>query len=116
MLFHDAQYFDDEYLSHVGWGHSAISQTVALARRADVKQVVLFHHDPAHSDADLERLLAIARDLWQDAATSPVWRTKGWRSSSTLAASRARDRAHEPRAEVSICRVHRPVITRRAAT
>lgn len=69
--------FDDEYLSHVGWGHSAVSHTVALARRADAKQVVLFHHDPAHSDADLERLLAIARDLWQDAPSSPVLAYEG---------------------------------------
>ena len=77
MLFHDAQYFDDEYLSHVGWGHSAVSHTLALARRADVRQLVLFHHDPAHSDADLERLLAIARDLWQDAPSSPVLAYEG---------------------------------------
>ena len=77
VLFHDAQYFDEEYPSHVGWGHSAVSHTVALARRADARQVVLFHHDPAHSDADLERLLAIARDLWEDAPSAPVLAYEG---------------------------------------
>jgi phosphoribosyl 1,2-cyclic phosphodiesterase len=77
VLFHDAQYFDEEYPSHVGWGHSAVSHTVALARRADARQVVLFHHDPAHSDADLERLLAIARDLWEDPPSAPVLAYEG---------------------------------------
>ena len=77
VLFHDAQYFDDEYPSHIGWGHSAISDTVALAQRAEVRQLVLFHHDPAHSDADLDRMLALARDMWPDASTPPILAAEG---------------------------------------
>jgi phosphoribosyl 1,2-cyclic phosphodiesterase len=77
VLFHDAQYFDDEYPSHVGWGHSAVSHTVALARRAEARQLVLFHHDPAHSDADLERLLAIACELWEEGPNAPVLAYEG---------------------------------------
>ena len=38
---------------------------------------MLFHHDPAHSDEDLERLLAIGCDLWQDAPTYRSWRYEG---------------------------------------
>jgi phosphoribosyl 1,2-cyclic phosphodiesterase len=64
VLFHDAQYGDEEYPSHVGWGHSAIDHVVAFARKLDVAQVVLFHHDPYHTDAELEVLLADAKQRW----------------------------------------------------
>jgi phosphoribosyl 1,2-cyclic phosphodiesterase len=62
VLFHDAQYGDDEYPSHVGWGHSSIDHVLDFARKLDVGQVVLFHHDPYHTDAELEALLADATD------------------------------------------------------
>ncbi len=61
VLFHDAQYGDDEYPHHVGWGHSCIQHVIAFATRADVGNVVLFHHDPYHTDDELEALLAEAR-------------------------------------------------------
>lgn len=72
VAFHDAQYFDEEYLAHLGWGHSAISHTVTMGRRANVTQLVLFHHDPSHSDDDLDRLLTEAVKLWGDAANPPI--------------------------------------------
>jgi ribonuclease BN (tRNA processing enzyme) len=61
VLFHDAQYTDGEYPDHVGWGHSAIGHVVEFVRKADVGTLVLFHHDPYHTDADLEMLLTDAR-------------------------------------------------------
>ena len=64
VLFHDAQYGDDEYPHHVGWGHSCIEHALAFARKADVGRVVLFHHDPYHNDDELEALLAEARRQW----------------------------------------------------
>jgi ribonuclease BN (tRNA processing enzyme) len=60
VLFHDAQYGDAEYPSHVGWGHSSIDHVMDFAERLGVDQVVLFHHDPYHTDAELEGLLADA--------------------------------------------------------
>jgi phosphoribosyl 1,2-cyclic phosphodiesterase len=77
VLFHDAQYFDDEYDRHVGWGHSATRHVVTIGRRAEARQVVLFHHDPSHSDDDLERLLANAREQWGDAPNPPVLAYEG---------------------------------------
>jgi phosphoribosyl 1,2-cyclic phosphodiesterase len=77
VLFHDAQYFDDEYETHVGWGHSATSHVVTLGLRAEARQLVLFHHDPAHSDADLERLLATACEIWGDVPNPPVLAHEG---------------------------------------
>jgi ribonuclease BN (tRNA processing enzyme) len=56
LLIHDAQYTPAEYLTHVGWGHSTLPQAMAFARRAGVKQLVPFHHDPAHADQLLDRL------------------------------------------------------------
>jgi phosphoribosyl 1,2-cyclic phosphodiesterase len=60
VLLHDAQYGDGEYPHHVGWGHSSIDHVLAFARKADVGRVVLFHHDPYHTDDELEALLADA--------------------------------------------------------
>jgi phosphoribosyl 1,2-cyclic phosphodiesterase len=56
LLIHDAQYSMAEYADRVGWGHSAIEHALAFARLAGVRRLVTFHHDPAHSDADIERL------------------------------------------------------------
>jgi phosphoribosyl 1,2-cyclic phosphodiesterase len=64
VLFHDAQYGDHEYPHHVGWGHSCVEHALAFARKADVGAVVLFHHDPYHTDDELEALLADARRHW----------------------------------------------------
>jgi phosphoribosyl 1,2-cyclic phosphodiesterase len=61
VLFHDAQYLDSEYPRHIGWGHSAIGDTLEFATRARVGKLVLFHHDPYHTDDDLEAMLADAR-------------------------------------------------------
>jgi phosphoribosyl 1,2-cyclic phosphodiesterase len=61
LLIHDSQYTDAEYADHVGWGHSSIDQTVAFAERAGVRRLITFHHDPSHSDADLETMHSVAR-------------------------------------------------------
>jgi phosphoribosyl 1,2-cyclic phosphodiesterase len=60
VLIHDAQYTDGEYPAHVGWGHSSICQTMALAEAAGVDRLVAFHHDPNHNDAQLDRFYAEA--------------------------------------------------------
>jgi len=65
-LFHDAQYFEEEYPALVGWGHSSVAHAVTVARQAEARRLVLFHHDPAHDDGDLERLEARARELAGD--------------------------------------------------
>ena len=64
VLLHDAQYGDDEYPGHVGWGHSAIGHVVAFAQKAAVDNLVLFHHDPAHTDDEMEALVDEAQRLW----------------------------------------------------
>jgi phosphoribosyl 1,2-cyclic phosphodiesterase len=65
-LFHDAQYFEEQYPALAGWGHSSVAHAVTVARQAEARRLVLFHHDPAHDDAALERLEARARELAGD--------------------------------------------------
>ena len=65
LLVHDCQYADAEYPDHVGWGHSALSDTLAFARRVGAARTLLFHHDPLHSDDFLDDLFREARDRWQ---------------------------------------------------
>jgi phosphoribosyl 1,2-cyclic phosphodiesterase len=60
VLIHDAQYTDEEYPEHVGWGHSAISHALAFAEMAGVELLVPFHHDPDHEDQTLDDLYADA--------------------------------------------------------
>jgi ribonuclease BN (tRNA processing enzyme) len=64
VLIHDAQYGDEEYPDHVGWGHSAVAHVVDFARNAGVGKLLLFHHDPYHTDTELEELTADARRYW----------------------------------------------------
>jgi phosphoribosyl 1,2-cyclic phosphodiesterase len=64
LLIHDCQYTDEEYQDHVGWGHSRLSDTLAFARRTSPDQLMLFHHDPLHTDPMLDDLHGTARALW----------------------------------------------------
>ncbi len=59
----DAQYTDEEYQQHVGWGHSSLSSVVSLALDAGVHKLLLFHHDPSHDDAMIDRMIEQARAL-----------------------------------------------------
>jgi phosphoribosyl 1,2-cyclic phosphodiesterase len=79
FLLHDAQYSEDEYPAHIGWGHSSIEHVVTIGQMAGVDQVVLFHHDPRHTDDELESLLARAVELWGGAPNPPVLAYEGMR-------------------------------------
>ena len=60
LLIHDAQYTDDEYPLHVGWGHSTLGQAMLLAEAAGVTTFVPFHYDPSHNDSQLDRRFSAA--------------------------------------------------------
>lgn len=64
VLLHDAQYTEEEYPRRIGWGHSSIAHTIAFGLITKVQRLVMFHHDPLHSDAQLETMLVRARELW----------------------------------------------------
>jgi phosphoribosyl 1,2-cyclic phosphodiesterase len=60
LLIYDACYTDEEYhdpkASKRGWGHSTWQEAVKLAKAANVQRLVIFHHDPNHSDDFLDQV------------------------------------------------------------
>jgi phosphoribosyl 1,2-cyclic phosphodiesterase len=70
-LIHDAQYFEDEYEERIGWGHSSVADAVAFTRAVDARRLLLFHHEPRHTDRSLERLEERARELAKRSESLP---------------------------------------------
>ena len=70
LLVHDCQYTDEEYPSHRGWGHSCVTDALEYARRCRARQLVLFHHDPWHDDAQLEAMWQQAQTQWADSGAA----------------------------------------------
>ena len=60
-LVMDSQYTPEEYTSHLGWGHSTWAEAVRVARAGEVEKLVLFHHDPGHTDEVLRNIEENAR-------------------------------------------------------
>jgi phosphoribosyl 1,2-cyclic phosphodiesterase len=60
VMIYDATYTDEEYhskaSSKVGWGHSTWQEAVKVAKAANVKKLVIFHHDPLHNDDFLDHV------------------------------------------------------------
>lgn len=63
LLLHDAQYSDDEFASKPDWGHSTVAYALRVAAESGVRRLLLFHHDPSHTDRDVAKLLRGARRL-----------------------------------------------------
>ncbi len=62
LLIHDAQYTPDEYRTRThGFGHSTYTMATEVARRAGVRELLLFHHEPTYDDEKLDRIEAEAR-------------------------------------------------------
>ena len=61
LVIHDAQYEPHEFESKSDWGHCTVEYAVRVAAEAGARRLALFHHDPAHSDQVIDRLLEEAR-------------------------------------------------------
>lgn len=61
IVIHDAQYHAADYPAKAGWGHSTVEYAVDMARVANAKRLVLFHHDPNRDDAGVDALARAAR-------------------------------------------------------
>lgn len=59
ILIHDATYTPEEYVNHVGWGHSHYLFTLKVASEAQVKKLVLFHHDQSRNDDRVDDIVQI---------------------------------------------------------
>jgi phosphoribosyl 1,2-cyclic phosphodiesterase len=62
VLFHDAQYTDEELPARAYFGHSSAGYAVGLAEAAGAKRLVLFHHDPQRADEQIDALVARYHD------------------------------------------------------
>ena len=71
-MIHDCQYTDEEYPEHIGWGHSRIDDTLTFANRVGARRLLLFHHDPLHSDDFLDDFHATARRRWAELGADPT--------------------------------------------
>jgi phosphoribosyl 1,2-cyclic phosphodiesterase len=63
VLIIDSQYDDTEYARHIGWGHSCFEDAVTFAAQGGVKRLFLYHHDPDHTDEQISRMVARAREM-----------------------------------------------------
>ena len=66
ILIYDAQFTPEEYPLRKGWGHSTYAEGARLAQEMGVKQLVLFHHDPAHTDTILDGIVDDACKLFKN--------------------------------------------------
>jgi phosphoribosyl 1,2-cyclic phosphodiesterase len=67
LLIHDAQYTPQEKSERPDWGHSSWEEAVQTALQAGVRRLALFHHDPMHTDADLDELERKAQTMFAGA-------------------------------------------------
>ncbi len=63
LMIYDANYSDEEYALHVGWGHSTWQEAIRIADQAAVRTLALFHHDPSHTDIVLDEIGRAAERL-----------------------------------------------------
>jgi phosphoribosyl 1,2-cyclic phosphodiesterase len=71
LLIHDCQYTNEEYPEHLGWGHSPLSDALVFGRRTGAERLLLFHHDPLHSDDFLDAFSGRAVSGWEDLGGRP---------------------------------------------
>lgn len=60
IVVYDSTYTDDEFPRYVNWGHSTWQEGARLCDLADVKRLVLFHHDPGHDDDFMDNVAEAA--------------------------------------------------------
>ena len=56
LMIYDSSYTEDEYPRYKGWGHSTWQEGMRLCDQANVGRLVIFHHDPSHDDAFMDRV------------------------------------------------------------
>jgi phosphoribosyl 1,2-cyclic phosphodiesterase len=64
LLIHDCQYTDEEYDARVGFGHSRAADVASFAAKVGARRLALFHHDPFHSDDELDAIRERVLERW----------------------------------------------------
>ncbi len=64
LVIYDCTYTEEEFPAKIGWGHSTWNEGMYLCRQAGAKRLGIFHHDPSHDDAAMDRIAAEAQAVW----------------------------------------------------
>ena len=58
LVVYDGTYTEEEYTQKRGWGHSSMEHCIAACDQANVKQLLITHHEPTRTDDQLDKLEA----------------------------------------------------------
>jgi ribonuclease BN (tRNA processing enzyme) len=72
VLIHDATYVDDELSRHRGWGHSSAAEATELAMSCGADVLLLTHHHPDRTDAQVDALVEECRARVEAAGSALV--------------------------------------------
>ncbi|TYO88898.1 MBL fold metallo-hydrolase [Oceanicella actignis] len=61
LLLYDGAYDDDDFARRRGWGHSTWQHGADFAREAGAGRALIYHHQPEHSDDELDAIEARLR-------------------------------------------------------
>jgi phosphoribosyl 1,2-cyclic phosphodiesterase len=65
ILIYDSQYLPEEYEARKrGWGHSHWREAINVVMESGAKELILFHHDPDHSDSCIDKVVKEARNYY----------------------------------------------------
>jgi phosphoribosyl 1,2-cyclic phosphodiesterase/DNA-binding NarL/FixJ family response regulator len=64
FLIHEAQYTPAEYQTKVGWGHSSITNATALILLTEMREWIITHHDPKHTDPEMLKKMQMQYDVF----------------------------------------------------
>ena len=67
LMIYDCTYTDEEFPARTGWGHSTWQQAARLADAGRVAKLAIFHHDPDHDDAFMQKVEAEAEKAYPGA-------------------------------------------------
>ena len=63
LLFHDAEYTNEEYPHYTAWGHSKFTDAVRLALSSGVKKLGLFHINARRTDDQMDEIVKNAQEI-----------------------------------------------------
>jgi phosphoribosyl 1,2-cyclic phosphodiesterase len=66
LLIHDAQFTPEEKIERSAWGHSSWLEAIQVAQLSGAQRLVLFHHDPDHTDDELEKIERQAQAMFEN--------------------------------------------------
>jgi phosphoribosyl 1,2-cyclic phosphodiesterase len=66
LVIYDSTYTDETFPAKIGWGHSTWQEGVRLCQAAGARRLVIFHHDPEHTDDIMVRIEQEAAAAWSE--------------------------------------------------